>query len=100
MSPARFATTSPNLARRFALLASGRARPNPPRASSSSPSSSTRRGLISGRRMPSAAPPVTVASTRVANYAIGSRLVFDPPSVSDSTPIQFILHADWVTCTQ
>ena len=100
MSPARFATTSPNLARRFALLASGRVRPNPPRASSSSPSSSTRRGLISGRRMPSAAPPVTVASTRVANYAIGSRLVSDSPSVSDATPIQFILHADWVTCTQ
>ena len=55
---------------------------------------------MSGRRMPSAAPPVTVASTRVANYAIGSRLVSDSPSVSDATPIQFILHADWVTCTQ
>ena len=50
--------------------------------------------------MPSAAPPVTVAYTRVANYAIGSRLVSDSHSVSDATPIQFILHADWVTCTQ
>ena len=48
--------------------------------------------------MPSSAPPVTVASTRVANYALGSRLVPDPPS--DPTPVQFILHADWVTCTQ
>lgn len=48
--------------------------------------------------MPSAAPPVTVASTRVANYALGSRLVPDPPS--DPAPVQFILHADWVTCTQ
>ena len=46
--------------------------------------------------MPS--PPVTVASTRVANYALGSRLVPDPPS--DPATVQFILHADWVTCTQ
>jgi hypothetical protein len=39
----------------------------------------------------------TVASTRVHNYALGSRVV--DAATSPVVP-QLILHADWVTCTQ
>mmetsp|Transcript_28049 Transcript_28049/g.89488 ORF Transcript_28049/g.89488 Transcript_28049/m.89488 type:complete len:86 (-) Transcript_28049:995-1252(-) len=38
---------------------------------------------------------VTVASTRVANYALGSKLL-----APGSPGQQMVLHADWVTCTQ
>jgi hypothetical protein len=38
----------------------------------------------------------TVASTRVHNYALGSRVV----DAATSPVPRLILHADWVTCTQ
>ena len=52
------------------------------------------------------APPManapTVASTRVANFALGSRVLSDSDSAGAGTdaPVQLVLHADWVTCTQ
>ena len=44
----------------------------------------------------------TVASTRVANFALGSRVLSDSDSAGAGTdaPVQLVLHADWVTCTQ
>ncbi len=43
---------------------------------------------------------MTVASTRVANYALGSKILNGASEVSVGKPAQLVLHADWVTCTQ
>lgn len=47
---------------------------------------------------------VTVASTRIANYALGSKVLPKESGSGDSSPndppTQLVLHADWVTCTQ
>jgi len=72
------------------------------RSSSSRASAASRRGAFSASQMggvddgdtPAIA---TVASTRVHNYALGSRVV--DAATSPVVP-QLILHADWVTCTQ
>jgi hypothetical protein len=43
----------------------------------------------------------TVASTRAANYALGSRVLADSTAgAGKNAPAQLVLHADWVTCTQ
>ena len=51
---------------------------------------------------PTMANAATVASTRVANFALGSRVLSDSDSAGAGTdaPVQLVLHADWVTCTQ
>ena len=52
---------------------------------------------------PTMANAATVASTRVANFALGSRVLSDSASVlsaKTNAPAQLVLHADWVTCTQ
>ena len=51
---------------------------------------------------------VTVAGTRIANYALGSSpAIISPASSSSSSSAspsadveQMVLYADWVTCTQ
>ena len=42
----------------------------------------------------------SVAATRRANYALGSRLLRDAATRADYAPAQMVLYADWVTCTQ
>jgi hypothetical protein len=42
----------------------------------------------------------SVAATRRANYALGSRLLRDAATRADDAPAQMVLYADWVTCTQ
>ena len=66
------------------------------RSSSSRASAASRRAAFSASQM-GVDDDATVASTRVHNYALGSRVV--DAATSPVVP-QLILHADWVTCTQ
>ena len=71
--------------------------PRPRRTFASSPTHAS-----SEDSAPTMANAPTVASTRVANFALGSRVLSDSDSAGAGTdaPVQLVLHADWVTCTQ